>query len=120
MQMDNASNNLYALRSLYRVLRVAQLSSFPILKQMPGFFSGILQEIVANQENPQFSYVLMETLAYIFKLLLQAAKGQLKVTEAQQKEAAELYTEYRENLRPILEMILQSEGNDLIGFAFEI
>lgn len=49
---------------------------------MPGFFSGILQEIVANQENPQFSYVLMETLAYIFKLLLQAAKGQLKVTEA--------------------------------------
>lgn len=102
-----ATKNLYAVRSLYRTVQLAQDNILPFAETMGQVVSAFIDQAAKDeaQSSPNYIYILFETAA----LTLRHLKGH--------PQAFQMVENY---LSPTLNYIMEKNITDMIGFAFQL
>lgn len=106
-ELLQSSKNLYAVRSLYRTVQLAQDNLVGFAQTLGQVLAGFIDSAARDeaQSSPNYIYILFETSA----LLLRHLKGE-----------PEVFMQVEQFLAAALNYIMEKNVTDMIGYAFQI
>ncbi len=96
--------NLYGIKTLYRVLQTAGNDIFPYAPTLAQMFAGYLEGAIAQPANQTFNYMLFECVGLCIK----------------QAKDTPLVEGYEQHVAPPMFTIVQKNIPELISYAFQI
>jgi CAS/CSE protein, C-terminus len=106
-ELLSQSKNLYAVRSLYRTVQLAQDNILPFAETL----GGVLQQFIdgaardESQSSPNYMYILFETAALTLRHV---------------KQNPEVFAQVEGYLGSALNFIIEKNIQDMIGYAFQL
>jgi exportin-2 (importin alpha re-exporter) len=106
LNKPDSAENEYVVRAIMRVCGAAQEDMVPLLRPVVGSLTGIVKRVALRSTNPNFNYMLFETLAVLVRSLGAAHPDSLATFESA--------------LFPTFSEILQSGNQDLMPYVLQM
>lgn len=105
-ELLNANQDLYAMRSLLRVVQLSKQNIAPFAGTLGEVMSHFMNEVVKDtQVSPNYTYILFEIAA-------------LSLTYT--KHQPEAFAQIEDKLTPTLNQIIAQSVSDYVGYAFQL
>lgn len=105
-ELLNSNQDLYAMRSLLRVVQLSKQNIVPFAGTLGQVLSHFMNEVVKDaQVSPNYTYILFEIAA---------------LSLSYTKHAPEAFAEIEEKLTPTLNGIIAQGMSDYVGYAFQL